>query len=134
MQETVDDEVSKMIGKSLVQICGFANQRLVGERNIADKTGNRREGLELGEAQHVGRLVDLAPVAVEDALVGVVGEENGDLGGTGELGPGLLQGLADGAFGNWGEARRPVAGFDLDGDFERRGAQLALSSLAVAPS
>jgi hypothetical protein len=113
----------------------FSHQGLAREADVSDETGKRRAGLDLGKAQDVGCLVDLAPVAIEDALMGVVGQEDRDFGGGAQPGAGLREGFEDGGFGDGVEAFGPVAGLDVDGDLERRdGAQLALSSLAVAPS
>lgn len=135
MQESVDYKVGEVMFESLAQISGFPLESLPREADIPHETGERGEGLKLGKAQHVGRLVDLAPVAVEDALMGIVGEQDRDLGGARELGARQGESLADRGFGDGIEPFRPVAGLDIEGDLERRdGAQLALSSLAVAPS
>jgi hypothetical protein len=74
MQEAVDDEVSKMLDKSDPLLVGFPDQRLEGEGNVADEAFDVAEGVDLGEAQYVGRLIDLPPRAVEGALVGIVGQ------------------------------------------------------------
>ena len=135
VQEAVDDEMGEMVGKALALVAGLTGQRFVRQRDVADEAGKRREGLELRKAQDIGRLVDPPPVAVEDALMGVVGQQDRDLGGAGERRPRPGEGDVDGALGEGAEALGPIAGLDGDLDLERRdGAQLALSSLAVAPS
>ena len=135
MQESVDHEMSKMLWKTLAQFLGFPVQSLFCQRDIADETGQRRERLELGKAQNIGRLVDLPPIAVKDALVRVVRQQNRDLGSADDAGLRLLQGLVDGGFRDAIQTVEPVAGFNVEGDFERgTRAQEALSSLAVAPS
>lgn len=136
MQESVDHEMGKMLDKSDAEFSGFAPQRLVREGDVAQQAGDRREGSDLGKAQHVGRLVDLSPVAVEDALVGIVGQQDRHFSDARDFRPARLQGLADGTLGNGVEAVGPVAGLDGDGDGQRlagRG-QEALSALSVAPS
>lgn len=132
----MDNEMREMIGERRSLFFRFPHQSFVGEGDVADESSDGRKGFELGEAQNVGRLVDLPPFAVEDTLVRVVGQEDRDLGDARDLGPRLLQCLADGGFGERFETIRPVAGFGRDRDRERRagGAQRALSSLAVAPS
>jgi hypothetical protein len=67
--------------------------------------------------------------------MGVVGEDDRDLGGTGEFSLRLLQRLQDGGFGNGVETFGPFARLNIDSDSEGRPrTQEALSSLAVAPS
>ena len=87
------------------------------------------------EAQDVGRLIDLSPVTVKNALMGVVGQDDRDFGDTGEVGLRLLQRFVDGGLGNGVETFGPLACLNIDSDFEGRPrTQEALSSLAVAPS
>jgi hypothetical protein len=136
MQEAVDDEMGKMLDKSDPLFLRFPRQRLQGEGDIADKALDRAEGFDLREAQDVGGLVDLPPLAVEDALVGIIGQQNRDLRDARDLCLGLFQRLPNRLFGDGLKPFGPVAGLNGDGDLERRrrGAQWDLSSLAVAPS
>ena len=67
--------------------------------------------------------------------MGVIGEDDRNLGGAGELGLRLLQRFVDGGFSNSVETFGPFAGLNIDSDSEGRPrTQEALSSLAVAPS
>ena len=74
MQEAMDDEVGKMLDKSDPLLVGFPGQRFEGEGNVADEAFEGPEGFDLGETQYIGGFVDLPPLAVEDALVGIVGQ------------------------------------------------------------
>jgi hypothetical protein len=76
MQESVDNQMGKMRDKSNPQCFGFADEGFISERNVADEPRQGCPLLELGKAQDVGRLVDLPPGAVEDPLMGVIGEQN----------------------------------------------------------
>jgi hypothetical protein len=136
MQESVDHEMGKMSFKRDAHFGRLALQRLAGEGDVADEAGERREWLDLRETQHIGGLVDLPPVAVEDALVGIVGEDERDLTDAADPGAGLLQRLENSGFGDGLESVGPVFSLDDGCDFERPTArtQLALSPLAVAPS
>ena len=136
MQESVDDKMGKMIGKFDPQIRRFALNGLAREGDVANQPGKRRKRLDLRETEDVGGLVDLPPVAVEDALGSVVGKDERHFADPAHLGAGLLQGLENSGFSDGIEAVGPVFGFDDCSDFERgpAGGQLALSSLAVAPS
>ena len=135
MQESVDHEMRKMVRKTLAQVFGFARESLFCEGDVANETGNGRERLELREAQDIGRLIDVSPVAVKNALMGVVGQDDRDFGGAGEPGLRLLQSLVDCRLGNDMKTVGPVAGLNFDSDSEGRPrTQEALSSWAVAPS
>ena len=57
--------------KADAHFLGFLRHRLARQRDIAEETRNRRERLDLREAQHVGGFVEAAPLPVELALLGI---------------------------------------------------------------
>jgi hypothetical protein len=136
MQESVDDEMGEMFGKSNPQRLAFAGERAVSERNVPDQARDGRSPRVLGKAEDIGRLVDPPPGAVEDALMGVVGQEDGNLCGPAKLRSRLSQRLPNRRVGDRLEPVGPLPGLDREGNLQRRRgrAQRVLSSLALAPS
>ena len=131
----MDDQMGEVVRKTLPLLGGLALKGLTGKDDVADQPLNGCKGIELGEAQDIGGLVDFPPIAIEDALMGIVGEHNGDLGGPDHLRTGPGEGVANRLFSKRIKVFGPIARLDGDGDFERRaGRQRDLSSLAVAPS
>src|SRR5450756_443876 len=85
MQETVNRQMAEMMDDCLLYVVGFLARRFIGNRDIAEHArrivGARRSGrLQGGKRQYVGRLVDAAPVAVQRANAGVVGQHDRELG------------------------------------------------------
>src|SRR6202158_2594040 len=85
MQETMDREMAEMMIERLLLGIGLPARGFIGDRNVAEHPrrivgpacAGRRQGR---KRQHVGRLVDAAPVAVERANSGVVGQHHRELG------------------------------------------------------
>lgn len=137
MQESVDHEVGEMGLERDALLFRLARKGFAGEGDIAQKPGHRAERLDLGEAQDVGGLVDLAPVAVELPLLSVASEDDSDLGGAGDLRLRLAQGFEDCGFGDRLTIVGPALGVAKDGDFERDlplRAQRWFSAAFLAPS
>src|SRR3954463_15462897 len=78
MQETVDRKMTEMMVERLLFVIGLFARRLVGDGDIAEHARRvvrcTRGRLQRRERQHIGRLVDAAPVAVQRANAGVVGQ------------------------------------------------------------
>ena len=87
---------------------GLTLQRLAGEDYVAQNAGDRGEGLDLREAQHIGRLVDTAPFLVELALLGIVDQDDREFRHPGDLCAGLLQRLEHGPVGKRLQPVRPA--------------------------
>src|ERR1700682_466181 len=77
MQETMDRQMAEMMIERLLLVIGLLARRFIGNRNVAEHarrivgaawTG-RRQGR---KRQHIGRLVDATPVAVQRANSGIV--------------------------------------------------------------
>src|SRR5580704_4390964 len=72
MQKAVDRKVAQMMLERLSFRIGLAPRRLVGDRDVAEHARRiarlaRAFGLQRRKRQHVGRLVDAAPIAVQRA-------------------------------------------------------------------
>jgi hypothetical protein len=121
--------MGEVFGKWLPQVHRFALQRLAGEDDVADEPGDRRERLDLRKGQDVGRFVEAPPLPVEFLLLGIVGEDDGELRNAGDLGLGVVQGPANRALGERLEVRGPALGIDGEGNRKRQiaGAQSDLS-------
>ena len=119
VQKSVDHEVGEVVfeGDSLLRRLGF--YRLAGKGDVTEEARYRAERLDLREAQDVGGLVDFAPIAVELALFGIAGEDDGDFGGASDFGPRLTQRFEDRGFGDGLEIAGPAFGVAKDGDLER---------------
>ena len=81
MQETVDREMAEMMIERLLLVIGLPARGFIGDGDVAEHArrivGPARAGrLQGRKRQHVGRLVDAAPVAVEGANAGVVGQHH----------------------------------------------------------
>ena len=107
MQEAVDREMAEMMIERLLFVVGFAPRGLIGDRDVAEHArrivGPAGAGrLQRRKRQHVGRLVDAAPVAVQRADAGIVGQHDREFGvadvGIDDLGRGL-DGAMDHGFG-----------------------------------
>src|SRR5882757_5090121 len=102
VQEAVHGEMAQMMTERLLLFIGLTACRLEGDRDIAEHArcvvvaaaGTGR--LQRRKRQDVGRLVDAAPVAVERANAGIVGQHHREL-GIADLGIGDLGGRFDGA-------------------------------------
>src|SRR3984893_13748963 len=78
MQEAMDREVAEMMIERLLLVIGFLSRRFIGDGDVAEHArrvvGPARAGrLQGRKRQHIGRLVDAAPVAVQGADSGVIG-------------------------------------------------------------
>src|SRR6202163_1705199 len=81
MQETMDRQMAEMMIERLLLVIGLLARRFIGNRNVAEHArrivgaawAGRRQGR---KRQHIGRLVDAAPVAVQRANSGVVGQHH----------------------------------------------------------
>ncbi|MGY4354916.1 hypothetical protein ACVW0J_001409 [Bradyrhizobium sp. i1.7.7] len=78
-------EMAQMMIERLLFLVRLAPHGLVGDRDVAEHA--RRIAflplalrLERGKRQHVGRLVDAAPVAVERTDTGIIGQHHGHFG------------------------------------------------------
>src|SRR5262245_13468767 len=84
MKEAMHREMTQMMVKGLVFLVGFPPGRLIGDRDVAEHArhviGRIAGWLQRGKRQHVGRLVDAAPVAVERPDAGIVRQHDGELG------------------------------------------------------
>src|ERR1700712_4960190 len=94
VQEAVNRKGAEMMIERLLLVVGLPSRRVVGDRNVAEHprriVGTHRAGrLQGRKRQHVGRLVDAAPIAVQRANSGVIGQHHRKLGvagiGTGDL-------------------------------------------------
>ena len=130
VQKAMHNQMGEMIFKAGALFFGLAHKRFPRQRDVAQNADDRLEGLYLGEAQHVrGRV--LAPVlGIELPLFGIVGEQDRDLGGTLDPGLGAGKGGENRAFGQGVKMIGPVIRIADDGNFQRRGAQLAFPSAA----
>ena len=73
------DEMAIMVGERNPERIRFARQRLISQRDIAERGGPRDAGrAAAGEGEHVGRLVDAAPAQVQRPQLSVVGEAEAD--------------------------------------------------------
>ena len=119
MQEAVHREMTQMMLEGLGFLIGFPPRRLIGNRDVAEHARHvvRRLSarLQCGKRQHIGRLVDAAPVAVQRPDAAVVGQHHRKLGIAG-VGVGDFGGGADGAMDHGFRARLrlPAAGGDED--------------------
>ena len=142
MQETVHREMAEMMVERLLFLVGLPARRLIGDRDIAEHArrivGPCRPGrLQRGKRQHVGRLVDAAPVAVQRADAGIVGQHDRKFGvadiGVGHFGRGLDRAMDHGLGAGLG---LPAIGDDEnlgDGKGRRRfRSRILLSGISVA--
>jgi len=127
-------EMGKMLVQGNALLDRLALDRFAGQRDVAQNAGDRAERLDLGEAEHVGGAVLAAPLLVELVLLGVVGEQDRQLGCTLELGFGLLEGFEYGALGQRIEILRPGVIIADNGNLERGGAQRDAPSIALSAS
>ena len=97
MQEAVNREMAEMMIERLLFPIGLSARGLVGDGDIAEHARcvrrRARRCLQRRKRQHVGRLVDAAPVGVQRANSGIVGQHYRNLGladiGVGKFGSGL---------------------------------------------
>src|SRR5882757_4710234 len=85
MQESVDGEMAQMMIERLLFVIGLLARRLKGDRDIAEHArrivGSPRTGrLQRRKRQDVGWLVDAAPIAVQGADAGIIGQHHRKLG------------------------------------------------------
>src|ERR1700726_3272270 len=95
MQETMDRQMAEMMIERFLFVIGLPARRFIGDRDVAERARRivraaRAGRLQGRERQHVGRLVDATPVAVQRSNSGVVGQHYRELGladiRTGDLG------------------------------------------------
>ena len=100
MQEPVHRQMAEMMIERLFLFIGLFARGLVGDGDIAEhprRVGRGARGrLQRRKRQHVGRFVDAAPVAVERADAGVVGQHDGKF-SLADIGVGDLGRRVDGA-------------------------------------
>ncbi len=97
MQEPVDRKMAEVMIERLFLVIRLFARGLVGDGDIAEhsrRVGRRARGrLQRRKRQHVGRLVDAAPVIVERTDAGIVGQHDCELGvadiGVGDFGRGI---------------------------------------------
>src|SRR4029077_16872225 len=85
MQETVHRKMAEMMIERLLFVVGLLARRLIGDGDIAEHARRvvgcpRTRRLRCRKRQHVGRLGDTAPVAVQRLNAGIVGQHDGDFG------------------------------------------------------
>ena len=85
MQKAVDRQMAEMMIERLLFVVGLAAHCLVGDGDVAEHprriVGTACAGrLQGWKRQHIGRLVDAAPVAVQRANAGVVGQHHREFG------------------------------------------------------
>src|SRR5258708_21358843 len=77
VQETVDRQMAEMMFERLLFVVGFLARRFIGDGDIAEHArrivGPAWADLQRRKRQHVGRLVDATPIAVQGANARVVG-------------------------------------------------------------
>ncbi len=85
MQEAMHRQMAEMMIERLLLVIGLLARGLIGDGDVAEHprrvVGTDRAGRRQGrKRQHVGRLVDAAPVAVERANAGIVGQHDREFG------------------------------------------------------
>src|SRR5712671_7599052 len=85
VQEAMNRQMAEMMIERLLLVIRFLSRRFVGDGDVAEHArrivGTARAGrLQRRKRQHVGRLVDATPVAVQGADAGVVGLHHRELG------------------------------------------------------
>src|SRR5262245_27316994 len=77
MEKTMDREMSKVMKENPVLILAFPFERLVGDDNVTEQSRSAAcVLLRRWKRQHVGWLVDPAPVAIEPGDGRIVGKHN----------------------------------------------------------
>src|SRR5712675_2542707 len=84
VQETMDRQMAEMMFERLLFVIGFLARRFIGDGDVAEHArrivGPAWADLQRRKRQHVGRLVDATPIAVQGANAGVVGQHDRDFG------------------------------------------------------
>jgi len=88
-------QMAEMMFERLLFVIGFLARRFIGDGDVAEHArrivGPAWADLQRRKRQHVGRLVDATPIAVQGANAGVVGQHDRDFGFAGirigDLGP-----------------------------------------------
>src|SRR3954452_16354244 len=85
MQETMDHQMAEMMIEPFLLIISFPARGFIGNGDVAEHAGRVLRAalagrLQRRKRQHVGRLVDAAPVLVQCANSAVVGQHHGQLG------------------------------------------------------
>jgi hypothetical protein len=105
VQETMDRQMAEMMIERLLFVISFLARRFIGDGDVAEHARRIVRAawaglLQRRKRQHVGRLVDATPVAVQGANSGVVGQHDRDFGFAGiridDLGRGRNGALDDG--------------------------------------
>src|SRR3984885_1633826 len=83
MQKTVDRQMAEMMIERFLLVIGLPAHRLVSDGDVAEHARRIRGAaaappLQGWKRQHVGRLVDAAPVTVQRTNSGVVGQHHGE--------------------------------------------------------
>src|SRR6476469_1934475 len=138
VQETVDREVAEMMIERLLLVIGLPSRRVIGNRNVAEHPRRvvrtaRTNRLQRRKRQYVGRLVDAAPVVVERANSGVVGQHDREF-GFADIGIGQFGGRGDGAMNDrFGVGFGPPAVGDDEnlGNGQGKGRHRSVISLAA---
>jgi hypothetical protein len=95
MQEAMHGQMAEMVIERLLFVVGFAAGGLVGDGDIAEHARLVVETARAGRLQrrkrkYIGWLVDAAPIAVERADAGIIGQHDSEFGvadsGVGDLG------------------------------------------------
>ena len=77
VEKTMHREMGEMMKKNPVLVGAFALERLVGNDDIAEQfSGDGAGRMRRRKRQHVGRLVDAAPLAIERTNRLIVGQHD----------------------------------------------------------
>src|SRR5258705_13242824 len=84
MKEKRDRQKAEIMFERLLFVVGFLARRFIGDGDVAENArrivGAAWADLQRRKRQHVGRLVDATPIAVQGANSGVVGQHDRDFG------------------------------------------------------
>ena len=123
MQKAMHGQMTEMVLERLVFGVGFAARGLIGDGDVAQHARRivavgRAFGLQRWKREHVGRLVDAAPVLVERADARVVGQHDREF-GVRSVGVHHGGGSFDGAVNRGFRIGFLVPAFGCDKDFGR---------------
>src|SRR6185312_12701861 len=120
VQESMHHQMGEVIGEGLFKLRRLALEGFPGEDDVAENAGYRAKRGDLGKTQHIGWLVDAAPLAVELLLFGVVGQNDRELADAGDAGARLRQRLEHAAVGERLHPLGPAFGIDGEQNGEGR--------------
>ena len=112
-------EMGEMIGETGALLARFALDGFARHGDIAQNADHRAKGLDLGEAEDIGRAVLATPLLVELVLLCIVGQDDGELCGALDLGLGLLERFQNSALGQRIKILRPSVVIADNGYLER---------------